>query len=242
MVALITGASRGIGRGCALEFAKRGYDIALVYAGNHNAAQATQQAVSALGVRTFCCACDVSDFEGVGALTARVLEELGPIRVLVNNAGVTADNLLLKMSETDFDRVLDINLKGAFNFIKHSYSHFMKQRDGRIINISSVIGQMGNPGQANYAASKAGLIGLTKSVARELASRGVTCNAIAPGYIETDMTTTMTGQAREAMTSAIPMKRVGTVSDVASAAAFLASAEAGYITGQVLSVNGGLYM
>ena len=240
--ALVTGASRGIGRSIALELARQGADVALVYAGNEEKAQATKAEVEALGVKANTYRCNVADFDATKELVARVIEEMGGIDILVNNAGIVRDGLVLSMKEVDFDQVIDVNLKGAFNMIKHTYSHFMRKRKGRIINITSVIGLSGNAGQANYASAKAGLIGLTKSVAKELAGRGVTCNAIAPGYIATDMTDALSDKVKETMEAAIPMKKVGAPEDIAYTAAFLASDGARYITGEVIRVDGGLAM
>jgi len=240
--ALVTGASRGIGREIALALARAGADVALVYAGNHEAAAQAAAAVGALGVRGECYQCDVADFAAVKELTAQVIADFGGVDILVNNAGVTRDGLVLSMSEADYDTVLDTNLKGAFNTIRHLSHHFLKKRAGRIINIASVAGLCGNPGQANYAAAKAGMVGLTKSVARELASRGITCNAVAPGYIETDMTGAMPESAQNALLAAIPAKRPGQAREVAALAAFLAGPGAAYITGEVIRVDGGLGM
>lgn len=240
--ALVTGASRGIGRSIALELARQGADIAMVYAGNEEKALATQAEISALGVKANVYRCNVADFDATKELTARVIQEMGGIDILVNNAGIVRDGLVLSMKEADFDQVIDVNLKGAFHMIKHTYSHFMRKRRGRIINITSVIGLSGNAGQANYASAKAGLIGLTKSVAKELAGRGVTCNAIAPGYIATDMTDALSDKVKESMEAVIPMKKAGSPEDVACTAAFLASDAARYITGEVIRVDGGLAM
>ncbi len=239
-VAVVTGGSRGIGRAIALKFAKEGADVALVYARNEEAAkevceQATDDCVS---VRAY--VCDVENFDDVKAVCEKILSDLGHVDILVNNAGVTQDGLLLRMSEADFDRVLGVNLKGAFNFTRHLARNLMRSPAGRIVNISSVVGLMGNAGQANYAASKAGLIGFTKTVARELASRKVTCNAIAPGFIATDMTDVLPDQAVERLKTMIPLGRVGEAEEVASLAAFLASDAASYITGEVIRVDGGM--
>ena len=186
--------------------------------------------------------CNVSDYEACGEMIQNLMSNYGHIDILVNNAGITKDGLLMKMSEADFDAVMDTNLKGSFNTVRHMSRYFLKQKAGRIINISSVSGVMGNAGQANYSASKAGIIGLTKAVARELASRGITCNAVAPGFIETDMTDAMPETAKEAVKNQIPLQRIGTTADIAEMVAFLASEKAGYITGQVISVDGGMHM
>lgn len=238
-VALITGASRGIGRAIALKFAALGANLALIYAGSKDGALETAERARAFGVRAEAYQCDVSDFEAAGRTVAAVREDFGTIDILVNNAGITKDGLILAMREEAFDRVLEVNLKGAFNMIRHTSPIFVRKRSGRIINIASVVGLMGNAGQANYAASKAGLIGLTKSVARELASRGVCCNAIAPGFIETDMTKDFKDSP---LLRAIPLGRPGRPEEVAELAAFLAQDAAGYITGEVIRVDGGLAM
>lgn len=240
--ALITGGSRGIGKAIALELAKSGMNIAVIYAGNRQAAEDTAAEINAIGVDTLALQCDVTSFEETKTAVATVIERFGGIDVLVNNAGIVRDGLVLSMKEEDFSSVVDTNLKGAFHLIKHTYSHFMKKRRGRIINIASVSGIAGNAGQANYSAAKAGLIGLTKSVARELAGRGVTCNAIAPGFIATDMTDALSEKVREASVASIPMKRMGTAAEVASLAAFLVSDQAAYITGEVIKIDGGLCM
>ena len=240
--ALVTGGSRGIGRAIALKLASMGANVAILYAGNADAAAETVTAIEALGARGLAVQCDVSNFEQVSSAVKQVKEALGRVDILVNNAGITRDKLALRMSPEDFDRVLAVNLNGAFHTIRALYADFMRQRSGRIINIASIAGVMGNAGQANYAASKAGVIGLTKSIARELAPRGITCNAIAPGFIETDMTAKMNQDAFEAMTKSIPLARVGKPEDVAELTAFLAGDAAGYITGAVIHVDGGLYM
>ena len=241
-VALVTGASRGIGKAIALKLAENGADVAIVYAGNKEKAEETQKQLESLSVKAKAYCCDVSDFEKTKALIEEVTNDFGGVDILVNNAGIVRDTLVLKMKEEDFDKVIDTNLKGAFNLIKHTYQAFMKRRSGRIVNISSVVGLNGNAGQANYASAKAGLIGLTKSVAKELAGRKVTCNAIAPGFIETDMTEALNDKVKEAMTAAIPMKKPGQAEDVANAVLFLVSDNARYITGEVLRVDGGLSM
>ena len=240
--AVITGGGRGIGRAIAIEFAKNGASVALIYGGNKEAAENTAEEIRGLGVRAEIFRCDVSCFDEAKRTVDEILKEFTHIDILVNNAGITRDGLLLSMDEDSFSRVLDINLKGSFNMIRHLYSHMMKQRKGRIINISSVSGLMGNPGQANYSSAKAGIIGLTKTVAKELAGRNVTCNAIAPGFIETDMTGSLSEKIKEAAMGAIPLKRMGKPEEVAKLAAFLASDDSSYITGEVIKIDGGLYI
>lgn len=240
--ALVTGGSRGIGRAVCLELAGGGAGVALCYAGNEAAAQETVRAVEALGAKALAVRCDVSDAAQVDALVKAVLEAFGRIDILVNSAGITRDNLLMRMSEADFDAVIAANLKGTFLCMKAVSRLMLKQRYGRIVNLSSVVGLRGNAGQVNYAASKAGVIGMTKSLAKELASRGITVNAVAPGFIETDMTAVLTDAARSAALGSIPMARLGAPEDVARAVAFLASDAAAYITGQVLAVDGGMAM
>lgn len=239
-VALVTGAGRGIGREIALTLAEYGADVIVNYHGSREKAQEVVKQIEQLGRKAAAIQCSVADYEACGQMITDMLDAFGHIDILVNNAGITKDNLVIKMSEEDFDAVMDTNLKGTFNTIKHMYRPFLKQRAGRIINLSSVSGVLGNAGQANYAASKAGVIGLTKSVARELAARNITVNAVAPGYIDTDMTQAMTETAREATLAQIPLKRVGTPRDIAEMVAFLASDRASYITGQVISVDGGM--
>lgn len=238
--ALVTGGSRGIGRAIALAFAREGANVAVVYAGNSDAANQTVEELKALGVDAQAWKCDVGDFEAAGAVCKEVIARFGGVDILVNNAGIIRDGLILSMKEEDFDAVVNTSLKGAFNFTKHLYSHMMKKRRGRIINMASVSGLMGNAGQANYAAAKAGVIALTKTTARELAGRNVTCNAIAPGFIRTDMTEKLTDKVKESTIAAIPMKRMGDPEDIAAAALFLASDAAGYITGEVIRIDGGL--
>ena len=240
--AVVTGGSRGIGRAVCLELAKGGANVALCYAGNEAAAQETVQAVEALGAQALAVRCDVSDAAQVDALVLAAVERFGQIDILVNNAGITRDGLVMRMSEEDFDAVIAANLKGAFLCMKAVSRLMLKRRQGRIVNLSSVVGLRGHAGQVNYAASKAGIVGMTKSLAKELAARGIGVNAVAPGFIETDMTAAMTDAARTAARSAIPMGRLGGPEDVAKAVAFLASDEAAYITGQVLAVDGGMAM
>ena len=240
--AVVTGGSRGLGRAVCLELAAGGANVVLCYAGNEAAAHETVVACQALGARTVAVRCDVADSGEVKALMDTAVQTFGRIDILVNNAGITRDGLLMMMKETDFDAVISTNLKGAFLCMKAVARQMMKQRYGRIVNLSSVVGLRGNAGQVNYAASKAGVIGMTKSLAKELASRGVTVNAVAPGFMETDMTAAMPEDAKTATLAAIPMGRMGAAEDVAKTVAFLASEEAGYITGQVLAVDGGMSM
>ena len=240
-VAVVTGAGRGIGRAIALAYARMGADVACVSRTEENSAKVAAE-VEAIGQRAWPLAVDVSDTAGVDAAAKGILELAGRVDILVNNAGVTRDNLLMRMSEEEWDTVLNTNLKGAFNFTRALSRPFIKQRSGRIINIASVIGLIGNAGQSNYAASKAALIGFTKSVARELAPRGITVNAIAPGFIETDMTAVLDDKVREEVIGRVPLGRFGSSDDIAHAAVFLAMEPTGYVTGQVLTVDGGMVM
>lgn len=240
--AVVTGGSRGIGRAVCVELAKQGANVVLCYAGNAAAAEESVQACNALGVQALAIRCDVTDANAVQEMIQKTLAQFGSIDILVNNAGITRDGLLMTMKEDAFDAVLDTNLKGAFLCTKAVVRTMMKQRYGRIINLSSVVGLRGNAGQVNYAASKAGLIGMTKSLAKELAGRGITVNAVAPGFIETDMTAVLPEAARAALLGSIPMQRLGCAEEVAAAVAFLAGDAAAYITGQVLCVDGGMAM
>ncbi|MCI1965915.1 MAG: 3-oxoacyl-[acyl-carrier-protein] reductase [Oscillospiraceae bacterium] len=240
--AVITGAARGIGREIAFRFAEQGADVAAIYSGSRDAAEELCEKIRALGRKASSYRCDVSNPDDVKETIVRIRSDFDGIDILVNNAGITKDLLIPQMKEEDFDRVLNVNLKGAFHMIRQTYMIFARKRAGRIINISSVSGLIGGAGQANYSAAKAGLIGLTKSVARELAGRNVTCNAIAPGLIDTSMTREMNQQAKEHILETIPMKRIGQAGDVANLALFLASDLSGYITGEVIRVDGGLCM
>jgi 3-oxoacyl-[acyl-carrier protein] reductase len=240
-IAVVTGAGRGIGRAVALSYAKMGADVVCISRTEENSAKVAAE-VEELGRRAWAVAVDVSDTAAVDAAAKGILESTGRVDILVNNAGVTRDNLLMRMSEEEWDTVIDTNLKGAFNFTKALTRPFIKQRSGRIINIASVIGLIGNAGQSNYAASKAALIGFTKSVAKELATRGITVNAIAPGFIETDMTAALGDKVREGILGNVPLGRFGSPDDIAHAAVFLAMEPSGYITGQVLTVDGGMVM
>ena len=241
-IAVVTGASRGIGRAIAKELALKGAFVIVNYNGSKQAADETVNEITQAGGKAVGVQCNVADAAECEAFINNIISEYGRIDILVNNAGITRDNLLMKMSEEEFDAVIDTNLKGAFNCIKHVSRQMLKQKGGRNINISSVSGVMGNAGQANYCASKAGVIGLTKSVAREIGSRGITVNAIAPGFIDTEMTAVLPDDVKKAMGEQIPLKRFGTTEDVAQAAVFLASDRAAYITGQVLCVDGGMAM
>ncbi|GFI02462.1 MAG: 3-oxoacyl-[acyl-carrier-protein] reductase [Lachnospiraceae bacterium] len=239
-VALVTGAGRGIGREIAVTLAKEGAFVIVNFNGSKERAQETVEEIKKAGGEAVSYGCNVADFTACGEMITTLVKEYGHIDILVNNAGITKDNLLMKMSEDDFDSVIDVNLKGCFNTMRHLSRQMLKQKGGKIINISSVTGVMGNPGQANYCASKAGIIGLTKSAARELGSRQITVNAVAPGFIETEMTKDLSDAIRENMKAQILLKRTGTAKEVADVVAFLASEAANYITGQVISVDGGM--
>ena len=241
-VALVTGASRGIGRQIAVTLAGYGAAVIVNYNGSEAKAAEVVEEIAANGGPAEAIQCSVSDYEKAGEMISGIVKKYGHLDIVVNNAGITRDNLIMKMSEEDFDAVIDTNLKGAFNCTKHVARQMLKQKSGRIINISSVSGVMGNAGQANYCASKAGLIGLTKSVARELGSRGITVNAVAPGFIKTEMTDVLPEDVKKAMGEQIPLKRFGETKDIAETVAFLASEGAAYITGQVISVDGGMAM
>ena len=240
-VAIVTGAGRGIGRAVAIAYAKMGADVVCVSRTEENSSKVAAE-IEGLGQKAWPFAVDVSNTNAVENAAQAILEATGKIDILVNNAGITRDNLLMRMSEEEWDTVLNTNLKGAFNFTKAFTRTFMKQRSGRIINIASVIGLIGNAGQSNYAASKAALIGFTKSVAKELAPRGVTANAVAPGFIETDMTSVLDEKVRGAIINRVPMARFGSPEDVANTAIFLAMESTNYMTGQILTVDGGMVM
>lgn len=240
--ALVTGASRGIGRSIALQLAEEGFNVAVNYAGSKEKAEAVVEEIKAKGVDSFAIQANVADADEVKAMIKEVVSQFGSLDVLVNNAGITRDNLLMRMKEQEWDDVIDTNLKGVFNCIQKATPQMLRQRSGAIINLSSVVGAVGNPGQANYVATKAGVIGLTKSAARELASRGITVNAVAPGFIVSDMTDALSDELKEQMLTQIPLARFGQDADIANTVAFLASDKAKYITGQTIHVNGGMYM
>lgn len=240
--ALVTGASRGIGRSIALQLAEEGFNVAVNYAGSKEKAEAVVEEIKAKGVDSFAIQANVADADEVKAMIKEVVSQFGSLDVLVNNAGITRDNLLMRMKEQEWDDVIDTNLKGVFNCIQKATPQMLRQRSGAIINLSSVVGAVGNPGQANYVATKSGVIGLTKSAARELASRGITVNAVAPGFIVSDMTDALSDELKEQMLTQIPLARFGQDTDIANTVAFLASDKAKYITGQTIHVNGGMYM
>ncbi|MCQ6274061.1 3-oxoacyl-[acyl-carrier-protein] reductase [Bacillus sp. V3B] len=239
---LVTGASRGIGREIALELARQGADVAVNYAGSEAKAHEVVAEIKELGREAFAIQCDVSNSESVASMIKETVERFGKLDILVNNAGITKDNLLMRMKENEWDDVMNINLKGVFLCTKAVTRQMMKQRSGRIINISSVVGVSGNPGQANYVAAKAGVIGLTKTTAKELASRGVTVNAVAPGFITTEMTDQLTQDIQNEMLKMIPLAQFGEPKDIANTVVFLASDDSRYITGQTIHVNGGMVM
>ena len=241
-VAFITGATRGIGKAIALELAKEGYNIALNYRTENEALENLKKEISEIGVECYPVQGDVSKAEDSERMTKEIIEHFEQIDVLVNNAGITKDNLILRMKEEEFTDVINVNLVGTFNITKNVIKYMTKKRYGKIINISSVVGISGNAGQSNYAASKAGIIGFTKSIAKELASRNITANAVAPGFIQTDMTNVLKDEIKEAIEGTIPLKRLGTAEDVAKVIKFLASDESSYITGQVINVDGGMLM
>lgn len=239
-IALITGAGRGIGRAIAIALAKEGAEVVINYNGSEERAKEVKQTIEENGGKASIYKCNVSDFTACEAMIKDIVKEYGHLDILVNNAGITKDGLIMKMKEEDFDSVLNVNLKGTFNTIRHSARQMLKQRSGKIVNISSVSGILGNVGQANYAASKAGVIGLTKTMARELGSRGITVNAIAPGFVDTEMTEVLSEEIRENACKQIILGRFGKPEDIANTAVFLASDKADYITGQVISVDGGM--
>lgn len=239
-VAVVTGGSRGIGRAVCLKLAENGADIALLYASNEQKANEVVAEIEALGRHAVAYKCGVQSFDETAAVVTQIMTDFGHIDILVNNAGITRDKLMLSMKEADFDDVIDVNLKGVFNMMRHVYPIFAKQKSGKIVNISSVAGLMGNPGQTNYSAAKAGIIGMTKSVARELAGRGICCNAVAPGFIETDMTAKFVED--KAALDKIPLKRMGKAEEVANLVFFLASPMSDYITGEVIRCDGGMAM
>lgn len=240
-VALITGGARGIGRAIALTFAREGADIVVADV-NLEIAQKTASEIESLGRKALALEMDVTNYDLVEAGINKILDKMGKVDILVNNAGITKDNLLLRMSQADWDAVINVNLKGTFNCIKAVSRPMVKQRSGRIISIASIIGLMGNPGQANYAASKAGIIALTKTVAKELASRNINANAVAPGFIQTEMTAKLSEEIKQKMLEAIPLGKLGTPEDVANVCLFLASQESSYITGQTITIDGGMVM
>ncbi len=239
-VAVVTGGSRGIGRAVCLKLAQNGADIAFLYTSNEQKASEVVAEIEALGRHAAAYKCGVQSYDETSAVISQIIKDFGHIDILVNNAGITRDKLMLSMKESDFDDVIDVNLKGVFNMMHHVYPIFMKQKSGKIVNISSVAGLMGNPGQTNYSAAKAGIIGMTKSAARELASRGICCNAVAPGFVETDMTAKFVDD--KAALDKIPLKRMGKAEDVANLVLFLSSPMSDYITGEVIRCDGGMAM
>lgn len=241
-VAIVTGASRGIGRAIALALAKSGADVVVNYAGSEQAAHGVAQEIEKMGRKALVIQADVANGEQVAHMVQQTLDAFGKVDILINNAGITRDNLLMRMKDDEWDQVIDTNLKGVYNCIKAVTRPMMKQRSGRIINISSVVASLGNPGQSNYVAAKAGVIGLTKAVAREMASRGITVNAVAPGFIETDMTSKLSEDIQAGLLNQIPLQRLGKPEDIAHIVRFIASEQSGYITGQTFHVDGGMYM
>lgn len=240
--ALVTGASRGIGRSIALELARQGANVAVNYAGSEAKAEAVVQEIKQMGLKSFKVQADVTSESDVKEMVKAVTSQFGSLDILINNAGVTKDNLLMRMKEADFDQVINTNLKGVFICTKAVTRQMMKQKSGKIVNVASIVGVTGNPGQANYAAAKAGVIGLTKTTAKELASRNIYVNAVAPGYISTDMTDQLTEEQQEAMSAMIPLEKLGTPEEVANVVRFLASDDASYITGQTIHIDGGMVM
>ena len=241
-IVLVTGAGRGIGASIAKCFASEGAEVIVNYSGNDEAAQKTVDEITAIGGQAQKYKCSVNDSESVKVMIDEIIKKFGRIDILVNNAGITKDGLMLRMTDEDFDRVIDVNLKGTFNCTKYVSKYMLKQKSGKIINISSVVGLSGNAGQINYSASKAGIIGITKSAAKELSSRGITVNAVAPGYVDTDMTKVLSDNIRNEILKNIPLQRMGNVEDISNCVAFLASEDASYITGQVISVDGGMHI
>ena len=241
-IVLVTGAGRGIGASIAKRFASEGAEVIVNYSGNDEAAQKTVDEITAIGGQAQKYKCSVNDSESVKVMIDEIIKKFGRIDILVNNAGITKDGLMLRMTDEDFDRVIDVNLKGTFNCTKYVSKYMLKQKSGKIINISSVVGLFGNAGQINYSASKAGIIGITKSAAKELSSRGITVNAVAPGYVDTDMTKVLSDNIRNEILKNIPLQRMGNVEDISNCVAFLASEDASYITGQVISVDGGMHI
>ena len=241
-VILVTGATRGIGKQIAITFAKEGYDIAINYRKQNEDLENTKKAIEENGTKCFAVQGDVSSFEDCERFVKEIINEYGKIDVLVNNAGITKDTLLMRMKKEDFESVIDVNLVGTFNVTKNVVPYMMKAKSGRIINISSVVGVSGNAGQTNYSASKAGIIGFTKSLAKEIASRNILVNAVAPGFIETDMTNVLKDEVKEAISKQIPLNRMGKAEDVANVVKFLASEDSSYITGQVIQIDGGMLM